>query len=122
MFAFRDGIIDDKCIDGGICFNELGAYAVVLTDADEEKSPSPDEFTYKCQTGDRGRFRLTAADFRSRNPVRVLRSNNLSSLWAPRAGLRYDGLYVCFCFLSYTVTNISSATELEAGQFVPSNP
>ncbi|QDS77482.1 hypothetical protein FKW77_000048 [Venturia effusa] len=79
--------------DGGICYNELGAYAVVLKDDDEENSPLPDKFTYKCRTGDGGRFRLTAADFRSRFPVRILRSNTLSSLWSPRAGIRYDGLY-----------------------------
>jgi hypothetical protein len=94
LFAFRDGIIDDKCTDGGICYNELGAFAVVLKDADEENSPSPDKFTYKCRADDRGRFRLTAADFQSRYHVRVLRSNTLSSLWAPRAGIRYDGLFV----------------------------
>jgi hypothetical protein len=94
LFAFRDGIIDDKCTDGGICYNELGAYAVVLKDDDEANSPSPDKFTYRCRANDKGRFRLTAADFRSRHPVRVLRSNTLSSLWSPRAGIRYDGLFV----------------------------
>jgi hypothetical protein len=94
MLAFRDGIIDDKCTDGGICYNELGAYAVVLMGSDEDNSPSPESFTYRCHTRDRGRFRLTSADFRSRYPVRVLRSHTLSSLWAPRAGLRYDGVSV----------------------------
>ncbi|KAE9969506.1 hypothetical protein EG328_006829 [Venturia inaequalis] len=93
LFAFRDGIINDKCTEGGICHNELGAYAVVLKDDDEANSLSPDRFTYRCRTGDRGRYRLTAADFRSRFPVRVLRSNSLRSLWAPRAGIRYDGLF-----------------------------
>ncbi|OCK79687.1 hypothetical protein K432DRAFT_60095 [Lepidopterella palustris CBS 459.81] len=93
LFAFRDGIIDLETTDGGICFDSNGAYAVLLNDADEVEGVSPSSFTYRCHRNDAGRFRLTAADFKSRYPVRVLRSHSLNSLWAPRAGVRYDGLH-----------------------------
>jgi hypothetical protein len=92
MFAFRDGIIDEKCTDGGICWNENGAYAIVMKESDEIGDDAPLNFTYKCSEHDRGKYRLTSTDFRSRYPVRVLRSHTLCSLWAPRVGLRYDGL------------------------------
>jgi hypothetical protein len=42
---------------------------------------------------DRGRYRLTAANYRSRCPIRVLRSHSLNSIWGPKAGVRYEGLY-----------------------------
>jgi hypothetical protein len=41
---------------------------------------------------DRGRFRLTAATPKSREPIRVLRSRNNNGIWGPRAGIRFDGL------------------------------
>jgi hypothetical protein len=41
---------------------------------------------------DRGRFRLTAATPKSREPIRVLRSRNDNGIWGPRAGIRFDGL------------------------------
>jgi len=92
MFAFREGIIDSKCTDGGICYDSNGAYAVVLNENDEVAGASSNEFTYRCRYNDPGRYKMTAADFKSRYPLRVLRSHSLSSLWAPRAGLRYEGL------------------------------
>jgi hypothetical protein len=92
LFAFRDGIISSKCTDGGIVFTQNGAYALVMRGDDETNAPSPDKFTYRCRVSDAGRFRLTSGDFRSRYPVRVLRDHRLASLWAPRAGIRYDGL------------------------------
>jgi hypothetical protein len=64
-----------------------------MKDSDEANGSSLNSFTYKCGATDRGRFRLTTANFRSRYPIRVLRSHALSSLYAPRAGLRYDGLH-----------------------------
>ncbi|KAF2087127.1 hypothetical protein K490DRAFT_57197 [Saccharata proteae CBS 121410] len=94
MFAFYAGIIDLACTDGGICANPKGAYAIVMKGADEIYTDSPDVFRYRCHSDDPGRFRLTAADFRSRYPIRVLRSHTLTSMWAPRAGIRYDGLHM----------------------------
>lgn len=92
MFAFREGIIDLRCANGGICYNSQGAYAVVIRGDDEARANSPKSFTYRCRPQDRGRFRLTSADHRSRHVIRVLRSHGMTSSWAPRVGLRYDGL------------------------------
>jgi hypothetical protein len=92
MFAFRDGIIDGMCTGGGICYDERAAYAIVMKDFDEMDGSSLSSFTYRCAGNDRGRFRLPTSNFRSRYPIRVLRSHTLSSFYAPRAGLRYDGL------------------------------
>ena len=93
MFAFRDGIIDDECTDGGICYNEQGAYAIVMKDSDEKDGLSPNSFTYICRPQGPGRYFLTSAKT-PRRPIRILRSHTLSSLYAPQAGLRYDGLFV----------------------------
>ncbi|KAF2138130.1 uncharacterized protein K452DRAFT_321479 [Aplosporella prunicola CBS 121167] len=93
MFAFHAGIIDLKSTDGGIVADKYCAYALVLKDTDEVYSETPDKFQYRCRPGDRGRYRMTSADFKSRYPIRVLRSHNLASLWAPRSGIRYEGLY-----------------------------
>lgn len=94
MFAFRDGIIDDRSTDGGICYDSTGAYAILMTDQDDICESTPDRFTYVCSNSDRGRFRLTAADHKSRHPIRILRSHAMKSLWNPHVGLRYDGLHV----------------------------
>lgn len=92
MFAFRDGIIDISSINGGTCFDRKGAYAIVLRDDAELESTSPNEFTFNCKPEDKGKYRLTSTSFKSTAVIRVLRSHALSSLWAPRVGIRYDGL------------------------------
>src|SRR6186713_1241275 len=91
MLAFREGIIDQISTNGGIVANQNSAYALVMKDSDEVEQGSSYKFTYRCKPHDPGRFRLTAADYRSRHPVRVLRSHSSSSMWAPRAGIRYEG-------------------------------
>jgi hypothetical protein len=91
-FAFRDGIIDRGSMDGGIVHNAESAFAIVLKDSVEDENPFNDTFTYIAKGHDPGRYRLTAATYKSRNPVRVLRCHNLLSAWSPRAGVRYDGL------------------------------
>ncbi|KAF9638888.1 hypothetical protein BFW01_g9785 [Lasiodiplodia theobromae] len=92
-FAFHAGIIDLNCTGGGICADKRGAYAVVMEGNDEVYTETPDKFKYRCKPNDPGRFRMTAADFKSRYPIRVLRSHTLNSLWAPRSGMRYEGLH-----------------------------
>ncbi|KAK1069858.1 hypothetical protein LTR12_006547 [Friedmanniomyces endolithicus] len=92
LFAFRDGIINGAEAEGGIVADLAGAYAVVMTGKSEESSTSPNEFVYKARSSDKGRYRLTAGTPESRHPVRILRSHTLRSFWAPKAGLRYDGL------------------------------
>ncbi|KAF2663683.1 hypothetical protein BT63DRAFT_483869 [Microthyrium microscopicum] len=94
LFAFRDGIIDSRSVDGGLCWSGRGCYAIVLRGRDEINCQYPDKFTYDCQHNDRGMFRLTAkCHERDRCFVRVLRTHALYSLWAPVAGIRYDGMY-----------------------------
>ncbi|GAB7361818.1 hypothetical protein MBLNU230_g1860t1 [Neophaeotheca triangularis] len=97
MFAFRDGIIDCGDPKGEITADSQGAYAVVLTDHDEigqdNKPSAPELFTYRARHNDKGRYRLTAGNVESRQPVRILRNHTLRSFWSPSAGIRYDGLY-----------------------------
>jgi hypothetical protein len=94
MFALRAGIIDSRSVNGGLCWSDKGAYALVLRGRDEIKCESPEKFTYKCQQNDRGMFRLTAkCHERDRCYIRVLRTHALYSMWAPVAGIRYDGMF-----------------------------
>lgn len=92
MFAFRAGIIDSADPKGGIVADSKGAYAVLLTDGDEITAEMPEKFTYRARHGDKGRYRLTAAIIDSRQPVRILRAQTLRSFWAPRAGVRFEGM------------------------------
>lgn len=92
LFAFHAGILDSSNPRGGVVSDSKGAYAVLLTGADELSSASPDKFVYRARDADRGRYRLTAATLDSRHPVRVLRSHALRSFWSPRVGVRYEGL------------------------------
>ncbi|KAI7532972.1 hypothetical protein KC331_g13306 [Hortaea werneckii] len=93
LFALYAGIIDNSDANGGVVADANGAYAVVMTEGDEVKGPSPDKFVYRARIDDTGRYRLTAGTPESRQPVRILRSHSLRSFYAPKAGLRYDGLH-----------------------------
>ncbi|KAF2011104.1 hypothetical protein BU24DRAFT_472249 [Aaosphaeria arxii CBS 175.79] len=93
LFASHAGIIDSATTDGGVCYDRDGAYAVLLKDASEIEALTENAFTYRCGTHDKARFCLTSATWRSRFPIRVLRSHSLNSEWAPKAGVRYEGLY-----------------------------
>lgn len=92
LFAFRDGIVDSAESAGGIVADGDGAYAVLLANEDEISGPTAGAFTYRAKNEDKGRYRLTSATRESRQPVRILRSHTLRSFWAPKAGIRYDGL------------------------------
>lgn len=92
LFAFRDGIIDLSTTDGGIVHDDKGAYAILLRTTDEVEGANAEAFTYSARADDNGRYLLTAGTESSRHPVRVLRSHNVMSQWAPRAGIRYEGL------------------------------
>ena len=91
-FAFHDGIINNIGHDGGIVYDDNGAYALVLNGSDEFDSDDPNSFKYHTRPSDKGKYRLTAADVQSRHPIRVLRMHTLHSMWAPKVGIRYDGL------------------------------
>ncbi|KAI7012539.1 hypothetical protein D0867_14889 [Hortaea werneckii] len=93
LFALYAGIIDNSDANGGVVADANGAYAVVMTEGDEVKGSSPDKFVYRARADDTGRYRLTAGTPESRQPVRILRSHSLRSFYAPKAGLRYDGLH-----------------------------
>lgn len=93
LFAHRAGIIDSSNSEGGIVCGADAAYAVVMTGSDEISAPDGETIQYRARSNDPGRYRLTAASPSSRHPVRILRSHRLNSLWKPRAGVRYDGLY-----------------------------
>lgn len=93
LFAHRAGIIDSSNSEGGIVCGADAAYAVVLTGSDEVYAPDGETIQYRARDNDAGRYRLTAASPSSRHPVRILRSHRLNSVWRPRAGVRYDGLY-----------------------------
>ncbi|KAF2442885.1 hypothetical protein P171DRAFT_522571 [Karstenula rhodostoma CBS 690.94] len=93
LFACYASIIDVDTIDGGVCYDKHGAYAIVIQEGGELDASTESTLTYRCGTDDRGRFRLTTATPRSREPLRVLRSHSVNSIWGPKAGVRYEGLY-----------------------------
>jgi hypothetical protein len=93
MFALRDGIIDSQCVNGGICCDDRAAFALVMRETEEIQAENPSNIVYRCRLGDASCFRLIHV-CRDGRPVRVLRSHSLASLWAPVAGVRYEGLYV----------------------------
>lgn len=82
-------MIDDS--SDGITANEDGAYAVVMTDEEEVESGREGVIFYKASSRDPGRFQLMK-NMTNRGPVRILRTGRLKSIWAPKAGIRYDGL------------------------------
>ncbi|KAI9660539.1 MAG: hypothetical protein M1821_009890 [Bathelium mastoideum] len=93
IFAFRDGIISNLGDDEDIVYDGNGAYAIVLSDSNEVNSSDPSVVTLRTRPTDKGRYRLAAGEPNSRNPVRVLRTYTLQSPWAPKVGIRYEGLY-----------------------------
>lgn len=93
MFAHHAGIIGLEACNGGTTYDKHGAYALLLKDTGEIEAASEQRFTYRVPQTDKGKFRLTSATPKSRDPVRVLRSHSINSVWGPKAGVRYEGLY-----------------------------
>ncbi|EOA85241.1 uncharacterized protein SETTUDRAFT_90558, partial [Exserohilum turcica Et28A] len=93
LFAHHAGIIGLEACDGGTTYDKHGAYALLLKDTGELEASCESRFTYRVPQNDKGKFRLTSATPRSRDPVRVLRSHSINSIWGPKAGVRYEGLY-----------------------------
>lgn len=91
LFAHHAGIIGLEAVEGGTTFDKYGAYALVLKDTGEVQA-CEDNFTYRVPQADKGKYRLTAATPRSRDPIRVLRCHSINSIWGPKAGVRYEGL------------------------------
>jgi len=103
LFAHHAGIIGLEACEGGTTYDKHGAYALLLKDTGEIEASCEDHFTYRVLQNDKGKFRLTSATPKSRDPVRVLRSHSINSVWGPKAGVRYDGLQVTssrVCILS----------------------
>ena len=88
--AYRDGII--HCSIKGITADDLGAYAIVMTD-NQAIDDTEGSTTYVASSTDNGRFKLTK-NMTDHNLVRVLRTFRLNSKLAPEGGVRYDGLLV----------------------------
>ncbi|KAF2997968.1 hypothetical protein E8E13_006319 [Curvularia kusanoi] len=93
IFAHHAGIIGIESVKGGTTFDKHGAYALVLNDTGEVDTINEHYFTYRCPVSDKGKYRLTAATARSRDPIRILRNHSATSIWGPKAGTRYEGLY-----------------------------
>ncbi|KAK6001848.1 hypothetical protein QM012_002338 [Aureobasidium pullulans] len=92
-FAYHDGIIANPSSDSNVTTCYTQAYALLLADSDELDCTDPAHFIYRSTSGDIRRYHLCAGTLASRRPIRVLRSHTLRSFFAPRAGVRYDGLY-----------------------------
>lgn len=93
LFAFRNGIIDRPNGHGGICADQSEVYAVVLADHDEVSSAGSEIFRYRCPPEDLvGAASLRRAALQPKPSIRILRSCTLHSPWAPRVGIRYEGL------------------------------
>lgn len=93
LFAHHAGIIGLESCDGGTTYDKHGAYALLLKDTGEIEADNESRFTYRVPQNDKGKFRLTDATPKSRDPVRVLRSHSINSIWGPKAGVRYEGLF-----------------------------
>jgi hypothetical protein len=89
--AYRDGIIHGS--GHGITYDDEQAYAILMTGDQETGTELEGVIRYQAEPADPGRFKLLKNHL-SKRPVRVLRSWKLDSKWAPKAGLRYDGLWV----------------------------
>jgi hypothetical protein len=92
LFAHHAGIIGLEAVEGGTTFDKHGAYAVVLKNTGKVEAGDGNSFTYRVPQWDKGKFRLTAATPQSRDPIRVLRSHSINSVWGPKAGVRFEGL------------------------------
>ncbi|MCJ1387372.1 hypothetical protein MMC18_000215 [Xylographa bjoerkii] len=88
--AYRDGIIHGST--NGITADVEGAYAIFMTDNEEVEIGEENMFRYWASHKESGCLQLIK-NVHSRGLVRVLRGWRLCSRLAPKAGLRYDGLY-----------------------------
>jgi hypothetical protein len=100
LFAYYAGIIGLESVDGGTTYDKNGAYALVLKTTGEIDAQSDRVLVYRCPLNDKGKFCLTAATRTSREPIRVLRSHSINSIWGPRVGIRFEGLCVSRVFFT----------------------
>ncbi|KAI9840232.1 MAG: hypothetical protein M1838_004153, partial [Thelocarpon superellum] len=94
--AYRDGMLDEA--NSHVAVGIYGAYAIVMAKGEETETDN-DTVKWKC-TGKCIKPSSTGAgvlslmsNMRNHTHVRLLRSWKLKSRWAPRGGVRYDGLY-----------------------------
>ncbi|MCJ1434142.1 hypothetical protein MMC27_003508 [Xylographa pallens] len=88
--AYRDRVIHGST--NGITADVDGAYAIFMTANEEVETNDENVFRYWASQKDLGCLQLMK-NVHSREMVRVLRSWRLYSRLAPKAGVRYDGLY-----------------------------
>jgi hypothetical protein len=107
LFAHHAGIIGQESLEGGTTFDDNNAYAVVIEGKNEVNTLPDGSLRYLTSMSDRGRFRLSAATPKSREPIRVLRSRNDNGIWGPKAGIRYDGLVDWPYYLYIAIADMS---------------
>lgn len=102
LTCLRDGAhgSSQAGISGGSIEDKVGAYSCIMSGGHEygEDKDMGDVVLY-CGTDCKdGSGTITDSTWRmihsvGKNPVRLIRSHNLNSDWAPKIGFRYDGLY-----------------------------
>ncbi|KAE9374716.1 hypothetical protein N431DRAFT_405640 [Stipitochalara longipes BDJ] len=88
--AFRDGIVGE--IDEKVTKGPYNVTALPLLSGEEVEGPTLDMYQY-IKTGTNKEMPFSILGNRG-GPVRILRGNALKSKFAPKIGIRYDGLYV----------------------------
>ncbi|PQE29730.1 ydg sra domain-containing protein [Rutstroemia sp. NJR-2017a WRK4] len=94
LAVLRDGAHGE--IEAGI-FGVANALAIALSGKGYANVDMGDEIYYVGTPGEKGEpsrgTKLLESSLLNKNPIRVLRSVNKDSKYAPKAGFRYDGLY-----------------------------
>jgi hypothetical protein len=115
MFALRDGVIDNKCINGGICCDEKAAFAVVLRET-ETQAENPSNIVYRCRL----ETPLLPADTGLQRPAsdQGLKKPQLRiALGASRRPVRQTVSFDIFVFSAVLTAQISSrGLEAAAGR------
>ena len=87
--AYRDGIVGHP--SQVLTKSMYSVSALALLTGTENEGPSMDMFEYTNQGRLRDMHTVLMMANRGR-PIRIIRGHGLQSKYAPRAGLRYDGL------------------------------
>ncbi|KAL2068255.1 hypothetical protein VTL71DRAFT_16353 [Oculimacula yallundae] len=89
--ALRDGVVGS--VDKMLTMGKSEIVALALLEGEETNGPIPNLYEYTKISQKVGELMKLVTCNRG-SPIRVLRGSNLMSKFAPRAGIRYDGLHV----------------------------
>ncbi|XMA12320.1 hypothetical protein WAI453_005111 [Rhynchosporium graminicola] len=89
--AFRDGAVGS--VDKILTMGKSGVVALALFDGEEVNGPTNNLFEYTKITQNWDELMKLVGCNRG-CPIRLLRGSNLKSKFAPKAGIRYEGLHV----------------------------